>query len=160
VEKGGEVDTLLDAESTWTGVRLSWWTFGRPSCELLDLAEKSWDGLVKAEKDLADVIAKVLPSTGAHTVTVERKGPGILPTGVLERLVELSSSHAVIIIRGPAGSVCYSFTHSHARARGHRHTHTHMNTLTHVQTHTASPCSLAFTLQAALHACCAAAYIL
>lgn len=110
MEKGGEVDTLLDAESTWTGVRLSWWTFGRPSCELLDLAEKSWDGLVKAEKDLADVIAKVLPSTGAHTVTVERKRT--------------------------------------------------VNTLTHVQTHTASPCSLAFTLQAALHACCAAAYIL
>jgi len=77
---------------------LGWWTPGRPSSDLLDLAERSLDADVKAEKDLADHLAKALPATGAYTVTVERQGPGILPTGVLERLVEQSSTHSVVIL--------------------------------------------------------------
>jgi len=51
-------------------------------------------------------------------------------------------------------------THSHARTRGHRDTR---NACKHspIHRHTQHPpCSLAFALQAALHPCCAAAYML
>jgi len=92
------VDTLLAEESTCLGRWLGWCTPGRPSSDLLDLAERSLDADVKAETDLADHLAKALPATGAHTVTVERQWPGIVPTGVLEGLVEQSSMHSVVIL--------------------------------------------------------------
>ena len=150
----GELDELLAQENTCLGRWLGWCTPGRPSSDLLDLAENSLEADLKAEKDLSDLLATALPSTGAHRVMVERKGPGIFSTGLVEHLNEQLNSHQVLIIRGPAGSVCYPS--SHACARGQ--THTCMKTLTHTHTQTQAqhlqPCFALPSCAASVSRCC------